>query len=356
MTTKKFMVTGILYLLISSQAMSEEPLWQIKPIEIIEGKVEPQKALVTAENQELSTWRVVSDLNVTLTPSSERQLWRKTVMKVSFTKPGACEQNKLPERNQMPEVVAAKAQEGQTITLLPPKPIAISGRFNSVDLWVHCAKKCTPVITVNVVDAKGVLTPIKLSGGDSRWCNMGWWTMAHGNLLKSISGMKFYSIDINDVTSTNDCLYFDALSFYQDLRKSLDQPTTKLFNTVPTTPDTILPTCNEKDFSNTVSHKEGQYLFTYRGKDCAIEYRYLPQTGSLSDIEAQYNNKISIIPAAGGGLFAKVKGISFSPDDTEIKARLISQTLEAEKLTTRWAWTKSGERVWSSKYPATNRS
>lgn len=304
------------------------PLWEIKPIEIIEGKEEAHKPLITAENQNLAEWKITGNIEGKLTKTSEIQLWRDTVAKLTMVNPKA----PLPE----------------AVTLMPSEPVPIPGKFNSIDFWVYGPAECSPSISIKIVDAGAKQFIVPLQWSPSRWCSQPWWQMGHGMAPAGVTfPAKFAAIIFNKITSTNAVLCFDALSFYQDDKKPLvfSQANTKL--PFPTTPDTILPTCREKSYENKVACENGKYSFSYRGRDCNIEYVYTPKTGTLSDIMVLYNETNFFLPAKDGGIIADVNGISFSPDDQGIVVEPIEETFNrhTKKLVTKWRWIKGGQKI-----------
>lgn len=298
-----------------------------KPIEITEGKQETHKPLITAENQKIEEWEIISDSKVKLTKTSETKLWRETTAKLSYS-------------NQ-------KASSTQKIIIAPPAPIVVPEKFDSIDLWVHGPNKCRPAISIVLKDADGDKVTIPMQGGGANWAKQGWWSMAHGVVTGKITfPATFQAIVFDKLTSDDDTLYFDALSFYMDEKKPL-MFTKERELPFPTTPDTILPTCYQKAYKNDTYLENGKYVFSYESQDCNLKYIYTPKTGGLDDIEVVYNGNYCFYPTKNGGIAANVNGISFSPEDDGIVPNLAQESFNANKgeLLTQWRWLKEKQKL-----------
>ncbi len=59
---------------------------------------------------------------------------------------------------------------------------------------------------------------------------------------------------------------------------------------------------NLLDFRNAVAQSgDGDYVFSYEGNDCRVQYVYRPETGTLDDVTARVDNGSTFRPAQGGG-------------------------------------------------------
>jgi len=308
---------------------ADTPLWEITPIEILNGKTELHTPLVTAENQNLSQWQITSNMTANMTGSSDTKLWRETVAKLTLSNP--------------------YSPTAKSVTLAPPQPINISGAFNSIDIWIRGLSWSMPM-SIKIIDSVQHQFTIPFLGGTSEWSGQSlWWNMAHAKVPSGVVfPARFVSFTIDGVTAANYTFYWDALSFYQDPMNPITiSPEAAAVVMEPTTEYTILPSCYHGSYTNSVSESNGTYTFTYQGSDGTIEYIYTPSTGTLSDIRARYNGGSTFYPAQNGGLYANVTGVSFSPSDSEITVKLVKNTLKTTKnrLLTQWCWFKNNKKV-----------
>ena len=197
----------------------------------------------------------------------------------------------------------------------PPKPIAIPGRFDSIDIWGYADRRRqrtgpgTPThIAILVRDAREREHRIHLN--DVEW--MHWW-LVHRRVPVAIRGeiawpARFSGIEIEMDTPNPQPRYFycDSLAFYLEELKPLalkPQPRRNLkpfrgqiagLNTgagtlpFPTRETTILPANFEKEFQTAVRQlAKNHFQLTYKGRDAAVTYDYQPATGNLSELTAR---------------------------------------------------------------------
>lgn len=293
--------------------------WDVRPFEITQGLKERNKPLISMQDQDLSQWKVESNGGRSgLSNSREKQLWRDGVGKLTFSKAGK-------------------------VTLRPPQPIPVNAPFDYAEVWIWGPSRCQPNITMEFIDARNNAFVITMSGGGSKWADHGNWGNALGYAQGNIAfPLKFNGITFNELKTVDDVLYFDAISFFKSEKKEYPD-LTKLKLPFPTTSDTILPSCNVKDYINNVSFKDGSYIFSYRGSDAAIDYVYTPETGTLSDLEVIYNHAFKFKPSYDGGIIANVKNVDFKPEAKGIKAALAAADLNSAglQLITRWQLLKN---------------
>ncbi|HBG25619.1 MAG: hypothetical protein A2Y10_01200 [Planctomycetes bacterium GWF2_41_51] len=300
--------------------------WLVKPIEIITGKIERHVPHITAENQNLGAWTVSGTATGTVANSSDVKLWRDTVAKVAISSPSA----------------------GSYLTLTPPSPISISGTWDGIDMWVHgpVSTYSSPVsITLNLRDNNNNNFTINMIGGGTSYDGGAWWSMAHGTPASATTfPVRLVSIQFSNIAAGTDVLYWDAIRFYQDTTT----PANPSLDTLPfpTTPDTILPSINAgTTYTNSVTYLGGKYYFSYNGSDCNTTYIYQPLTGTLSDLDLDYNGVFSFFPTTqDGGIYANVSGVSFTPASYGV-ASLQSSTFQPANnyLSTSWRWSKNGQ-------------
>ena len=295
----------------------DESEWKVRPLEIIQG-LQPHSALLwDCAKGDLGQWQVSEGGKLSLTDMTK--LWGETVARLDLPPNGA-------------------------VTLTPPAPIVIAEKAAGIDLWLFGPSGPAPTTTVTLEDANGVRHKVTLSGTGSRWAKVRWWGC--GAVLlpeKALFPVKVLSIQFSKLTNRveSDYLCFDRLGAYQvpkvemvDSSKMNDVP-------FPTTPDGIMPIGMGKGAANSVAKEGEAFAFSYKGEDASLNYRYVPATGTLGDIVADFNGK-SIRPAVNGGIHARVGEVDFVPGNPEIKATLESCTLDKERVAAIWKWQKAG--------------
>jgi len=96
----------------------------------------------------------------------------------------------------------------------------------------------------------------------------------------------------------------------------------------PTTPDTLLPTCQPRHRNSVARDRDG-FALTYEGPDGTLCYRVTPATGLLSDVAATWQARAPIRPLAGGGILF---GQALAP----AAAKLVSAGIKRDALQTEW--------------------
>ena len=281
--------------------------------------------LIDFEN--LDGWTVTTnDAVATLSRSREQQLWGDRVAKIVYRAAG-----KAPK-----------------ITLKPPQPVPVKPPFDSVNLWLYgnnwswTPDATTPPVEITVLlrSKTGQAAPVKL--GSVRWKE--WWLMHHklsaeqSALLKD--GATFEGIQIANGKNKEDrSIYLDNLAIYQEELAPLSFPPRRQRGVdpfpgqsaginngpgklpFPTREETILPDNLVQDFKVSLAQAGHSFVFTYRGSDGQLEYRYEPKSGTLSDVSARWLGRGSVFqPLAKGGVqFASTdKSKSVSPDKLEL--------------------------------------
>ena len=199
------------------------------------------------------------------------------------------------------------------VRLTPPHPIPIDKEFDSVEMWVYrkqqkpdlissCQLHSTQTsITLTIKDKDGKVREIDLS--PVRWA---FWSISHRKLKSSLLPPSYLlSITLLPLPAgENREIFLDALTFYTQPKHKilLSLPSHSPF---PTTPYTILPSVERKEFKNEVTKEEENFVLRYLGEE-RIDYVYSPLTGTLSDIKAFVNGRGPYFVMEGGG----VKGAS----------------------------------------------
>ena len=293
----------------------DESEWRVRPLEIIMG-LQPHSALLwDCAKGDLGQWQVSEGGKLSLTDKTK--LWGETVARLDLPPNGA-------------------------VTLTPPAPIVIAEKVAGIDLWLFGPAGPAPTTTIVLEDAKRVRHKVTLSGTGSRWAKTRWWGCGAALLPeKAVFPLKVLSIQFNKLSNRveNDFLCFDRLGAYQvpkvemvDSSKMKDVP-------FPTTPDGVMPIGMKAGASNSVAKEGDAFVFSYKGNDATVSYRYAPATGTFSDITATFNGK-EFRPAVNGGIHAKVNEVDFKPSDSSIKATLEASSLAGDKVNTTWKWEK----------------
>ncbi|MCC6441899.1 MAG: hypothetical protein IT210_00425 [Armatimonadetes bacterium] len=293
---------------------------------------EARPPLVNFEN--LTGWRaeMYSGAVASFARSREQQIWGQYVGKLTYRGTSA----------------------DSRIILRPPQPVPIAGAFDCIDFWCYgnnwdwVPDPSTPKVNlfIHLTDAKGQKLRIPIT--NVRWEE--WWLVRRrlpADTLRTIAfPCDFDGLEISGGSNKEDRrLYFDSISFYTEEMKPLTfEPRPKrnleLFpgqtaglNTgpgtlpFPTREETILPSNFQKSYKNAVVEAEpGVYIFTYRGRDADIAYRFAPQEGFFGLTVLSKGQKISRPMEGAGVRFEKEAG----------KTKLISAALKDRALTARY--------------------
>ncbi|MCC6343199.1 MAG: hypothetical protein IT166_13425 [Bryobacterales bacterium] len=325
----------------SAPAINQIEVWQQvgqQPYEFTwTQREEDPRALTGFEN--LEGWRLemYDGAEGELRRSREQQMWGQYVAKFVFS---------------------GKRAESRVVAR-PPKPIPISGGFDSIDLWGYGNRwswvpdKSTPAADVSVLvsDARGKEFKIQLT--DIRWKQ--WW-LIHRRVPSDIRQQivppaSFTGIEISKLSNTDPrYFYCDSLTFYAEDLKPLvfkPQPRRNLkpyrgqitgLNTgegtlpFPTREETILPANFEKNFTTRVREtSRGSFEFRYTGADAAIVYQYRPARGGLGEITASVNGGAPFHPLEGGGL-----RFTDTRDGQVAQGELVSATLKDDAVSAKF--------------------
>lgn len=305
----------------------------------LEGKVEDIKPLMTFDD--LTNWQMsytVGAVKPVITRSKEEPLWSDYVLRTEFAK------GDFPAKD-------AK------VVLTPPAPIKITEDFDSIAIWRFATAYGQPrpalSYSIQYRDSKGVLHDTGHMGG---MLENGWGI--HMNPLKSMvkAPAEIVSITFKGFNEDKRVTYFDSLHVYKRPTGKLTDAKVKSFKElgVPTRPETILPSANEKGtvkLSKTAKGWKFESVAAKSGKKLLFEIN--PATGTLSDIICTYNNK-TFKPMDGGGLYWALNNIYpvkpeslLAPNSKQIKARLKNFVQKGNKLTLYWLYT-IGRNVYSS--------
>jgi len=319
---KRFLFLAAAVLSIHAAAY-EKSEYKVRPWEIINGLKPYSKALWQADNGDISKWRasnggVLSESNVT-------KLWGNKVAKLTFPR-------------------------GGSVTITPPKPLVIKEKVYGVELYMYGPLNgrvgAVPVTSLVIEDKNKKIIRLNLTGSGSRWAGYRWWGAAAGILPEDLAyPIAIKSIRFSKLTTKvkNDFLCFDHIGVFQKTPLEITD-SAKQKNPFPLTEDGIMPIAMKKDAKNIARQTGDSFVFEYQGSDAKIAYTYTPKSGTLSDIEVDFNGK-KFRPAVNGGILANVKNVEFLPSDKTIQAKLLKKEFKNSRLATVWQWTKNGQKL-----------
>ncbi len=283
--------------------------------------------------EDLSGWQLelFEGADGELRRSREQQIWGQYVAKFLYS--GTGENSRLVGR--------------------PPKPIPISKRFDSIELWgygnrwswVHDPTTPPADVSILIRDSRGKEFRIQLT--DIRWKQ--WW-LIHRQVPKEILNQivwpaSFSGIEISKGSNSGPRYFFcDSLVFYEEELKPLEfkaQPKRNLkpyrgqivgLNTgpgalpFPTREETILPTNFERNYEVHVQAiGQNEFELAYDGRDAKVLWRYIPRTGTLTDFTVSVNGGTTFRPMDGGGI-----RFNDTPQDRVSEGELLSARLNGD--------------------------
>ena len=307
-------------------AWGEEPIGK-RPYEMVwaNRETDTQTPLVDFEN--LDGWTVaLTNAEATLTRSQRQQLWGKYVGELVYR----------GLKGKRPKVV-----------LTPAQPIPVKAPFDCVNLWAYgnnwgySPDPKTPAVEIAVLLANPKGDQVRVVLGHVNWTE--WWLMHRRLTPEQLAlvkdGVSVTGIEISGGSNPEDRrLFFDNLTLYTESLPPLefDKRPIRPFDPCPdgtpglnvgpeklpfpTRVETILPDNLTSDFKNEIERAEAAFLFHYRGKDGHLVYRYLPASGTLGDLTAQWEGGEAFKPMADGGVrfFAEEKKQAITPEKCEL--------------------------------------
>ncbi|GAB4136228.1 MAG: hypothetical protein Kow0040_22130 [Thermogutta sp.] len=285
------------WLWMSLTAATGEEVVGVRPYEMDwAGRTEDDHpALIDFENPE--GWTVeCNDAEASFSRTRRQQLWGRFVGTLTYRGTGTT-----------PRIV-----------IRPPQPIALPDGFDCVNFWVYgnnwswVPDPSTPPVEITLLFRTSEDQTIRVSMGTVHWRE--WWLM-HRKLspdqqaaLKS--GARLAAIEVTRGRNSEDReLHFDNLSVYREElppltfeprpRRNLTLPTDQPVGTnigpgtlpFPNREETLLPDNLTADYTVHMEQDGEAFVFVYQGSDGRLEYRYLPRTGTLSDITATWEPK-----------------------------------------------------------------
>lgn len=247
--------------------------------------------------EDLDGWTVeCSDAEASFARTRRQQLWDRFVGTLTYRGAGP-----------QPRVV-----------IRPPRPIALPDDFDCLNFWVYgnnwswVPDPNTPPAEIAILFRTSDDQEVRVSLGTVHWRE--WWLM-HRKLppdqqavLKS--GATLTAIEVTRGRNSEDReLHFDNLSVYREElpplsfeprpRRNLTLPADQPVGTntgpdmlpFPTREETLLPDNLTADFAVDLKQEGDAFLFVYQGSDGRLEYRYVPRTGTLSDVSVTWEPK-----------------------------------------------------------------
>jgi hypothetical protein len=210
---------------------------------------------------------------------------------------------------------AGKADSHPRIQLVPPQPVLIPDGTDSVDLWVYGNRWSwenppdTPPLRLVLQLRDGNEQPRHLPMDSVRWKE--WW-LVHQRLPRDFKPpLRLEGLECLDGWQSEwREIFLDSVRFYHEEMPPLSFAPRPKRNlelaegqsrganigpgklSFPTRAKTILPLHGDAKFSNEVRQEGGGYIFTYRGDDCFLAYRFDPALG-LSSLRAEFDGSPS---------------------------------------------------------------
>ena len=320
--------------------LAEEPVGR-RPYEMVWANRTEDTHPALLDFEDFAGWTVEGqEATGTFARSRRQQLWGKYVGELVYRGDGS----------------------GPTVTLKPPKPLAVPGPFNCVNFWVYgnnwawMPDRTTPQVEVLVLLRGSGGQQVRLSMGRVRWKE--WWVMhrrlSPGQLDLLSGGAVLEGLQVSGCRNKDDrTLYFDNLAFYQEQLPPLEfEPRPKRglepfpgqtsgTNTgpgrlpFPTREETILPDNLTSQFKVGLEQSDGGYELHYRGSDGHLVYRYEPSTGTLGDVTARWIGRgESFQPMADGGIlfFSADESTPMPPE----KRELVDCKQSGDSITSTW--------------------
>ena len=303
----------ILSIFVITCLFAEQPEWEKRPLEIINGTLPAPHCptLWNAEEGGVEMWKIDGD--ATLALSDDVLLWNDHVAKLTV--------NASPAR----------------IALTPKKDIVISEGIDGLEVWLYGFQSGRGTVSFEITDAGKCRHTVKTTGNSSYWAGNPWWCTSLGRLpakVKFPAKLTKVIFDIPEGIRSGDAMYFDFLGNFSLSGKLLKADNSMPF---PARPESILPTPSDEECTNALTVEDGRYLFTCQGTNGTVTYAYTPKTGTLDDLEVTMDGK-AFRPMVGGGLHAEFGGTKLAPADTV--ATLLENTVDGDTLYTRWSLTK----------------
>jgi hypothetical protein len=251
------------------------------------------------------------------------------------------------------------------VALRPKTPIPLPARFNALQMWVFGNNwdwvpdptTPQPEIAVTLRDATG--QEHRLIVGRVNWK---FWGLLHKRILpdahtddghlfwggdasgKIVAPAVFTGIEVRNCGNTAPrVLYFDSIGFYEEPPQIPQYKPIPAKLPFPTTPDTILPTC-EKPVQLHLTRVGDAWRCRAASPGDEIAWEYRPRTGTLSDLTVSFDGG-RFTPAAAAGPTLDLAGDTYGPADERVDRKLVSATQDGDAIKTRWRLSAAGKAV-----------
>jgi hypothetical protein len=242
------------------------------------------------------------------------------------------------------EISWAAMKDGK-IRLLPPQPLRLPPSWNAIDFWVGGEPldySGGPLyeVTFHFVDTEGKDRQFEVCEKTTlhrRYAIDMFHRLVPKKERQNLAGGALKAIEIRvPKKETPWALQLYAPTFYTyDRKRSYQQPARLPF---PTHPDGIVPTpLTAGTVAVEETKGENATRFSFKAADgTAVVYTYSPQAGTLDDVTVSVDGGAAFRPCAGGGVVLEGDGTRLTPPYKLGEAKLVSQKLEAGRLTANW--------------------
>ncbi len=314
-----------------TQPASQSPLQPgvtRRPRSLLPGMKAPD-SLVDFQN--LEGWKVTyapAATEAKLERVRERALWGDFSAKLSFRNGSLADPSK------------------RKIVIEPPQPIPIPASFDAVRLRLFgtfWGKQTGVTLSVQWRNPNGEVQDESLQSGEYPFVFWRGWSILNKTLsARAEAPAELLSLTVEGFDAPEwQYLYLGPLSVHTLSTDPLPGsfPTWKELG-VDATPAAIVPPV--KDAKSSVSQEGPGYRFSVNDHDgTSIAYRYLPETGQLSDLTLLLPDQ-RIKVAEKGGWELELDGESYPPDDPRVTRRLLSCELRDAWIHSDWEWSVKG--------------
>lgn len=238
-----------------------------------------------------------------------------------------------------------KSSEAKVV-LSPDKPIVLDRDFDTLDWWIHGNYHGGTEFAVNFLLPDGTI--YRWAGGTADYRDPGLlfdsWQLAHAVLSKKLAkGTKIASFEFIPPKPGSYLFHIDQMRVV-DIKALIASTKAPVYSHVkdkvklPVSPNGACPTSAEKVETRTViSHGIGILSYVSKSGD-RVEYRYKPETGTLSDLFVTMNGNPPFQPAFGSGPILEHGGRVVNSIKGECKAKLLSSRREGGSLVYTWRY------------------
>lgn len=234
------------------------------------------------------------------------------------------------------------------VVITPPEPVVIEQPFDAISLWImpqYTGKRSNLMLSFQIQDSAGIIHDIPMKTADYAWFHWSGWTIWNKPLTKTISTpAKLMSMTFSALNLQQQELYFDSVYFYKRNQRPLPDAKVPSWESIgiPISENTILPKLEAQEIraANEVRTHDNEYVFSYEKNGDILVFKYIPETGTLSDFTAIKNNK-TFIPMYEGGW-------KFIDNEKPNRVELVSSELKDGVLNVKWSYSLKNTKTISS--------